>query len=72
MLDSARRPSCAGAALVALDERKSRMEALNDPNAMDAMVARAQHAFSACDDAAQLANVKARFLGRDGELTALM
>ncbi|NBU01187.1 MAG: hypothetical protein EBT41_04060 [Betaproteobacteria bacterium] len=48
------------------------MEALNDPNAMDAMVARAQHAFSACDDAAQLANVKARFLGRDGELTALM
>ncbi|MBU6284478.1 MAG: phenylalanine--tRNA ligase subunit alpha [Betaproteobacteria bacterium] len=48
------------------------MSALPDPIAVEAMIEQARIDFSACEDAAQLANVKARFLGRDGYLTSLM
>ncbi len=38
----------------------------------DDMIQRAQTLFSQSDDAAALENAKATFLGRQGEITALM
>ena len=48
------------------------MNALPDAVSIAAMIEQASEDFSCCEDAAQLANVKARFLGRDGRLTAMM
>lgn len=48
------------------------MDALGDQRAIEAMIEQASLDFSNCDDAAQLAQVKARYLGRDGRLTAMM
>lgn len=48
------------------------MDALGDQSAIEAMIEQASLDFSRCDDAAQLAQVKARYLGRDGRLTAMM
>jgi len=48
------------------------MQACQDPSAIEAMIVQADQAFAGCADAAQLANAKARFLGRDGQLTLMM
>ena len=48
------------------------MNALPDAVSIAAMIEQASEDFSCCEDAAQLTNVKARFLGRDGRLTAMM
>ena len=48
------------------------MDALGDERAIEAMIEQASLDFSHCDDTAQLAQVKARYLGRDGRLTAMM
>ena len=48
------------------------MEACQDNIAIDAIIEEAGRDFASCEDAAQLANVKAEFLGKEGKLTHLM